>query len=55
VHQTRRLWLIVDQAGRILQRSTVRRSVRHVLRRRPGSVRNLIAAAVESGPAGSLR
>jgi hypothetical protein len=37
VHQTRRLWLIVDQAGRILQRSTVRRSVRHVLRRRPGS------------------
>jgi len=37
LHDKRRLWLIVDQAGRILQRSTVRRSGRHAVRRGPGS------------------
>jgi hypothetical protein len=31
------LWLIVDQAGRILERSTVRHGSRRAARRRPGS------------------
>jgi Family of unknown function (DUF6522) len=37
LHENRRLWLIVDQAGRILQRSNVRRSRRQGVQRRPGS------------------
>jgi hypothetical protein len=37
LHENRRLWLIVDQAGRILERSTVRQRIRRAVRRRPGS------------------
>ncbi len=37
LHEDRRLWLIVDRAGRILERSTARRRVRRVARRGAGS------------------
>jgi hypothetical protein len=37
LHENRRLWLTVDQAGRILQRSTVKLRSRRALQRRRGS------------------
>lgn len=36
LHENQRLWLIVDQAGRILERSTVRPRVRRLARGRTG-------------------
>lgn len=36
LHENRRLWLIVDRAGRILERSTVRQRIRRAVCGRPG-------------------
>ncbi|MGH7914356.1 MAG: DUF6522 family protein, partial [Candidatus Binataceae bacterium] len=37
LQENRRLWLILDQAGRILERSIVGQRIRRAVRRRPGS------------------